>query len=125
MKYIDIFFLMEWFRKNSFALNPAKVQTMYLKSNSIKDIQLNVTVADMSLPSPDTMKVLGIDIDDRLTWMAMSQTCVFNEALQRLKGSLDQDRRMAIYKSFIMSTFDQWIIALLFGCLLVRNHSLN
>ena len=47
-------------------------------SNGIKDIQLNVTVENISLPSSDTMIVLGIDIDDRLTFDGhmISQTCV-------------------------------------------------
>ena len=69
--------LMEWFRKNSLAANPAKFQTMLLKSNCIKDIQLNVTVENISLPSSDTMKVLGIDIDDRLTFDGhISNMCI-------------------------------------------------
>ena len=51
--------LMEWFRKNSLAANPAKFQTKLLKSNNIKDTQLNVTVENISLPSSDTMKVFG------------------------------------------------------------------
>ena len=102
---------MEWFRKNSMAANPAKFQTMLSKSNSIKYIQLNVTVEHISLPSSDTMKVLGIDIDDRLTFDGhVSNMCIKAgsqlNVLQRLKGSLDQDSRMAIYKSFIMSTFN-------------------
>ena len=45
--------LMEWFKKNSLAANPAKFQTMLLKSNNIKDIQLNVTV-EISLYRPPT-----------------------------------------------------------------------
>ena len=103
--------LMEWFRKNSLAENPAKFQTMLLKSNSIKDIQLNVTVENSSLPSFDSMKVLGIDIDDKLTFDGhISNICIKAgrqlDILQRLKGSLDQDSRMAIYKSFIMSNFN-------------------
>ena len=103
--------LMEWFRKNSLAANPAKFQTMLLKSNSIKDIQLNVTVENISLPSSDTMKVLCIDIDDRLTFDGhISNMCIKAgkqlKVLQRLRGSLDQDSRMAIYKSFIMSNFN-------------------
>ena len=103
--------LMEWFRKNSLAANPAKFQTMLLKSNSVKDIQLNVTVENISLPSSDTMKVLGIDIDDRLTFDGhISNMCIKAgrqlNVLQRLRGSLDQDSRMAIYKSFIMSNFN-------------------
>ena len=84
---------------------------MLLKSNSIKEIQLNVTVENISLPSSDTMKVLGIDIDDRLTFDGhISNMCIKAgrqvNALQRLKGSLDQDSRMAIYKSFIMYNFN-------------------
>ena len=57
------------------------------------------------------MKVLGIDNDDRLTFGGhVSNMCIKAgrqlNALQRLKGSLDQDSRMAIYKSFIMSNFN-------------------
>ena len=85
--------LMEWFRNNSLASNPAKFQTMLLKSNSIKDIQLNVTVENIFLPSSDTMKVLGIDIDDRLTFDGhISNMCIKAgrqlNVLQRLKGPL-------------------------------------
>ena len=82
--------LMEWFRKNSLAANPAKFQTMLVKSNNIKDAELNVTVDNVSLPSSDAMKVLGIDIDDRLTFDGhVSNMCIKAgrqlNALQRLK----------------------------------------
>ena len=60
--------LMEWFTKKSLSANPAIFQTMLVKSNNIKDAELNVTVDNVSLPSSDAMKVLGIDIDDRLTF---------------------------------------------------------
>ena len=57
------------------------------------------------------MKVLGIDIDAMLTFDGHdSNMCIKAgkqlNALQRLKGSLDQDSNMAIYKSFIMSNFN-------------------
>ena len=57
------------------------------------------------------MNVLGIDIDDRLTFDGhISNMCIEARrqlnVLQRLKGSLDQDSHMAIYNSFIMSNFD-------------------
>ena len=69
--------LMEWFRKNSLAANPAKFQTMLVKSNNIKDAELNVTVDNVSLPSSDAMKVLGIDIDDMLTFDChVSNMCI-------------------------------------------------
>ena len=103
--------LVEWFRKKSLAANPAKFQTMLVKSNNIKDAELNVTVDNVSLPSSDAMKVLGIDIDDRLTFDGhVSNMCIKAgrqlNALQRLKGSLDKNSRMAIYTSFIMSDFN-------------------
>ena len=87
------------------------IQCIHNEINSIKDIQLNVTVENISLPSSDTMKVLGTDIDDRLTFDGhISNMCIKAgrqlNVLQRLRGSLDQDSRMAIYKSFIMSNFN-------------------
>ena len=102
---------MEWFRKNSLVANQAKFQTMLVKSNNIDDIELNVTAENVSLPSSETMKVLGIDIDNRLTFDGhVSSMCIKAgkqlNVLQRLKGSLDLDSRMAIYKSFIMSNFN-------------------
>ena len=85
----EIVSLMEWFRKNSLAANPAKFQTMLVKTNNIKDAELNVTVDNVSLPSSDAMKVLGIDIDDRLTFDGhVSNMCIKAgrqlNALQRL-----------------------------------------
>ena len=73
------------------------------------------------------MKVLDIDIDDRLTFDGhVSNMCIKAgrqlNALQRLKGSLDQDSRMAIYKSYIMSNL---ITVLSFGCSLARHRFLN
>ena len=64
-------------QENSLAANPAKLQTMLLKSTSIKDIQLDVTAWNISLPSSDTMKVLAIDIDERLTFDGhISNMCI-------------------------------------------------
>ena len=98
-------------KKNSLTANPAKFQTMLVKSNSIKDTELNVIAHNVSLPSLETMKVLGIDIDAGLTFDGhVSNMCIKAgkqlNAFQRLKGSLDQDSRMAIYKTFIMSNFN-------------------
>ena len=76
---------------------------------------INMSIAECTFPdllkSSDTIKVLGIDIDDRVTFDGhISNMCIKAgrqlNALQRLKGSLDQDSRMAIYKSFIMFNFN-------------------
>ena len=95
---------MEW--KTSLAANQTKFQTMLVKSNSIIDSELNVTADNVAVSPSDMMKVLGIDTDTRITF-DVSNMCIKARkqlnALQRLKGSLDQDNRMALYKSFIMS----------------------
>ena len=118
---------MEWFRKKSLAANPAKFQTMLVKSNNIKDAELNVTVDNVSLPSSDAMKVSGIDIDDRLTFDGhVSNMC--NKAgrqlnaLQRLKGSLD---KMAAWRYITVLLCRILITVPSFGCSLARHRFLN
>ena len=109
---------MEWFRKKSLVTYPAKFQTMLVKSNNIDAIELYVTAANVSLPSSDTMKVLGIDIDNRLPFDGHVSNMYIKagkplNALQRLKGFLDQDSRMATYKSF-MSNFNNCLVIWMF-----------
>ena len=83
IRYIKRLFLSWNGSEKSLVANPVKLQTMLVKSNNIKDIKLNV-----SLPSSDTMKVLGIDINDRLIFDGyVSNMCI--KVLQRLKGSLN------------------------------------
>ena len=53
--------------KKSLFTNPAIFQTMVVINNNIIAEELNVTVNNVSLPSSDTMKVLGTAIDDRWT----------------------------------------------------------
>ena len=97
--------------EKSLAANATKSQTILVKSNRIIDTELNVTADNVSASPWDTMEVLGIDIDIRLTFDDhVSNMCIKAgkqlNALQRLKGSLDQDNRMALYKSLIMFNFN-------------------
>ena len=82
---------------------------------SLPRVRIRLAVLTDSLIRPmtssDTMNVLGIDIDDRLTFDGyISNMCIEARrqlnVLQRLKGSLDQDSHMAIYNSFIMYNFN-------------------
>ena len=113
--------------KNSLAANPAKFQTMLVKSNNIKDAELNVTVDNVYLPSSDAMKVLGIDIDDRLNFDGhVSNMCIkagrqFN-ALQRLKGHLI---KIAAWRYIRVLLCRILITVPSFGCSLARHRFLN
>ena len=84
----EIISLMEWFRKKN---NWLQIQRNFKPclSKAIASKTLNVTADNVSLPSSYTMKVLGIDIDARLTFdVHVSNMCIKTgkqlNALQRL-----------------------------------------
>ena len=93
-------------QNNSLTANPAKLQTMLIKSNSIKDTELNVTTDHVSISSSDK-KGLGIDIDTRLTFdgHVSNMRLKAGKRTPTAKG-FPWYSRMAIYQSFIMSDFN-------------------
>ena len=110
--------MMDWFAKNSLAANPTKFQTMLMCGNNKKVDDLNIIVENTKLESTSSIKVLGVNIDSKLNFndhvcdMCTKAGRQLN-VLQRLKGSLDFDSRMVIYKSFI-SNFNYCPVVWLF-----------
>ena len=96
--------MMDWFAKNSLAANPTKFQTMLMCGNNKKVDDLNIIVENTKLESTSSIKILGVNIDSKLNFndhvcdMCTKAGRQLN-VLQRLKGSLDFDSRMVIYKS--------------------------
>ena len=111
--------MMDWFAKNSLAANPTKFQTMLMCGNNKKVDDLNIIVENTKLESTSSIKVLGVNIDSKLNFndhvcdMCTKAGRQLN-LLQRLKGSLDFDSRMVIYKSFIISNFNHCPVVWLF-----------
>ncbi len=99
--------VIDWFEANDVMANPSKFQCMTLGSNEKLSLDLN----GMQIESSSYVKILGVIIDDKLT---------FNEhivyicrkagrqlnVLRRLSYILVEDTRMIIYKSFILSHFN-------------------
>ena len=99
--------------------NPTKFRTMLMCGNNKKVDDLNIIVDNTKLESTSSIKVLGVNIDSKLNFndhvcdMCTKAGRQLN-VLQRLKGSLDFDSRMVIYKSFIISNFNYCPVVWLF-----------
>ena len=111
--------MMDWFAKNSLAANSTKFQTMLMCGNNKKVDDLNIIVENTKLESTSSIKVLGVNIDSKLNFndhvcdMCTKAGRQLN-VLQRLKGSLDFDSLMVIYKSFIISNLNNCPMVWLF-----------
>ena len=103
--------LLTWFKLNSLEANPNKFQSMLISPNAPKDNDLQIEVNDNVITATSTMKILGMHIDSKFNFnghIAFLCTKAGRQlnVLQRMRGSLDSVRNMAIYNSFIISNFN-------------------
>ena len=103
--------LKKWFKENSLEANPTKFQSMLISSKGEKETDLSLVIDGIEIDPANNIKVLGITIDQCLKFNKhISDMCSKAgrqlNVLQRLRGSLDFDSRMAIYKTFIISNFN-------------------
>ena len=115
----DIIVFMNWFQQNSLKANPEKFQSMLISSSGCDIDGFMIPVNNTIISSTESMKVLGIMIDDKLNFTEhISNVCIKAgrqlNVLQRLKKVLDYKSRMAIYKSFVMSNFNYCPIVWMF-----------
>ena len=103
--------LKKWFKENSLEANPTKFQSMLISSKGEKETDLSLVIDGIEIDPANNIKVLGITIDQCLKFnkhiadMCSKAGRQLN-VLQRLRGSLDFDSHMAIYKTFIISNFN-------------------
>ena len=103
----DIDTLRKWLKENSLEANPVKFQSMLISSRDKTDLKLDVSVDGTMLETAESIKILGVTVDRKLNFNDhVSQMCTKAgrqlNVLQRLKGCLDYNSRMAIYKTFIL-----------------------
>ena len=115
----DIIVFMNWFKQNSLKVNPVNFQTMLISSHGCDVDGLMINVQNTTISSTKRMKVLGVQIDNKLNFTEhISDVCIKAgrqlNILQRLKRVLDNKSRMVIYKSFIMSNFNYCPIVWMF-----------
>ena len=98
----------EWFRSNFMKANPAKFQTMTI---SKQDHKINIIVNDNIIESSECVKLLGVHIDNKLTFnhhvsVLCKKVGKQINALCRMSRYLNQKSLLKVYESFIKSNFN-------------------
>ena len=62
--------LNKWFAANNLSVNPSKSKVMLFRSkrSQMKNVKLDVRSGDVVLETVDTMKYLGVNLDEHLTF---------------------------------------------------------
>ena len=113
----DICTSIDWFTENELYANQDKFQGMAI-GKAFSDIT-TVDIYGTEIKFVDNIKTLGVHIDSQLNFNHhVSQICVKAarqlNALRRLSKYLNASCRMAIYKSFVTSTFDYCPVSWIF-----------
>ena len=99
---------LKWFDDNFMIANPTKFQAMLLGPD---DIEIKINVHGKTIEMQHSVKLLGIQIDNKLTFNHhVSNVCkkAGNQIniMKRLGKLLDNDCRLKIYDSFFLSNFN-------------------
>ena len=106
---IEVDQAISWFEFNLMQANPKKFKFMLLNSSET-ETETNLKVRNTVIQSEDSVKLLGITIDNRLTFdkhiatVCRKASCQMN-VLMRFKRMLDIKAKTTIVKSFILSNF--------------------
>ena len=100
--------MLTWFNLNGMKANPDKFQLISFGNNNSLE---NICIGDSVISSQPVIKYLGIYVDENLTFHDhVSHICKKAgrqaSAMMRLCNMLDQDTKLLLYKSFIMSNFE-------------------
>jgi len=96
-----------WFGNNFMKANPSKFQSIWFSKD---DLSLNFEVADSTIKSEKVVKLLGIQLDSKLSFTQHVTTICKKaarqiNALSRISKNLNYYNKLKIYESFIMSNF--------------------
>ena len=105
----------EWYESNKLVINTSKSNVMLLTTrqmlSNMSDTALNVFIGNHKLPQCNSIKYIGVDIDDVLSWNlqtdSISKKLVFIiSRLSRLNSVLPSQMLMYIYTSIIQPKID-------------------
>ena len=124
----DTHLVLNWFRINSMVANPRKFQIMFLGSN-IDNNEITFMVEDKKVRSKTEVKLLGITIDDKLSFNKhISNLCSTASnrlrALLRIRKFLSLEQAKRLSKAYIMSTFKYCPLIWMF-CNKTANNQIN
>ena len=124
----DTHLVLNWFRINSMVANPSKFQIMFLGSN-IDNNEITFLVEDKKVRSKTEVKLLGITIDDKLSFNKhISNLCSTASnrlrALARIRKFLSLEQAKRLSEAYIMSTFKYCPLIWMF-CNKTANNQIN
>ena len=98
----------KWFDNNhQTTANPDKLQSIVLSRRNVETF--DISVDDHTISRDNTLKMLGVTLDDKLNFKAhiicQTASCQIN-ALKRISKFLNEQCRMNVYKSFINANFN-------------------
>ena len=105
----DIVNVVSWFRQNAMVVNPDKFQLILPKYSAVGEIF--VTVGSTKIYNIDTVKLLGILLDSKLSFRPhVSNICKKvsqkTRALARIRSCLSQSQANILFNSYIISHFN-------------------
>ena len=113
----------DWFQENHMKVNVSKFQSIILKpKGAMSDVEFHVS--GHSLKPASSVKLLGVQINERLTFDDhISALCAKAShqitALRRIVKYLTLEIRMSIYNAFIASNFNYYYTL----CFQIKSHS--
>lgn len=107
---LDLLNLLKWFSSNRLAANPEKFQMLVL-GNSVSDKSYTLSVSEVTIKSTDSVKLLGITIDNKLSFKSHINTLCAKVSrnirrLRRISKYLNENQLKLVLQSFIMSNFN-------------------
>ena len=101
----------EWYESNKLVTNTSKSNVMLLTTrqmlSNLRDTSLNVFIGNHKLPQCNSIKYLGVDIDNVLSWNLQTDSISkIISRLSRLKPVLPSQMLMYIYTSIIQPKID-------------------
>ena len=105
---LDVGIILDWFETNLMVANPAKFKLMFLRLNQTHNLCLEVS--NKIIPSSNTVKLLGVDIDSKLKFDSHVKTMCAKtirkvSAFSRVANFITFEQAKLLYSSFIMSNF--------------------
>ena len=106
----DLPIVLSWFKANQLAANPSKFQMLVLGARD-SELPISIQSADTTITSTDSVELLGIRIDSKLTFSShISSIChrasLKIRSLNRISPYLQQNQMKLLFNSFILSTFN-------------------
>ena len=103
----------KWYEGNRLALNESKSKCMLLSSKhkSNNNSKLSVTINDIPIEQVNSVKYLGVTVDENLTWnnhiSLLCRNLAFKVSqLSRIKRMVSTSMLMTVYNSIIQPTID-------------------